>query len=81
MTKCRYIDEREFADFKENFHTLIETLNHSVTDIKEDLNSVRTNSALMNNSLRNINKILWGVVGVLSTIAVSVLIAVITKVV
>ena len=33
----KYIDEKEFHDFKDNFHTLIDTLNHNITELTTDV--------------------------------------------
>jgi hypothetical protein len=76
---CKYISENEFSDFKENFHVLIQTLNHSVTSIKSDVNSMKISSAVMNNSVRNISKVLWGLLGLLGTIATGITIALLTR--
>lgn len=79
--KCRYIDEKQFDDFKENFHILIETLNHNVTSMKDDIGTMKINTALMTNSMKNITKITWGIVGVLTTIGVAVVSAILTKII
>lgn len=86
MTK--YIDEREFYDFKENFKLLVNTFNHSITDLKEDvkkikddnckqgksLSSMQADVAVIKNSVTNSSKVVWWIMGIMGAIAVAAII-------
>lgn len=74
-----YIDEKEFSDFKENFKIMVNTFNHSVTDIKEDLKSFKDTSqsnmfiitkdvSEMKGAMKTSNKLLWILVGTIFTV-------------
>lgn len=76
---AKYVNELQFEDFKSNFHTLVNTLNHNITTIQRDVGGMKIDSAVFKNTLKNVERALYGVIGVLVTIAGAILIAVLTK--
>lgn len=87
MTK--YIDEKEFIDFKENFKLLVQTLNHNVTDIRDDMNEFKKDIKEFKNQSMEVfsefkevkgsmyitNKLMWALLGILTTISGAILIS------
>ena len=74
MTK-KYINEKEFCDFKTNFHTLINVFNHNITDMKDDAKETKdqvtiiaTLLAKMEGNMSVISKIVWWILGIIATL-------------
>lgn len=89
----KYIDEKEFCDFKQNFNTLVQTFNHSVTEIKEDVAVLKRKSessekfigkiacsvAKIEGSIGVSNKVLWWILGIVSAVIAAGLIGSLIK--
>lgn len=80
-----YVEEREFKDFKHNFHTLIDVFNHNVTGIKDDVCKIKeeiinTKIELAKNTQKteSVRTIVWWIMGILATIIGSAAVAVIS---
>ena len=72
---ARYIEEKDFCDFKQNFHTLIETFNHSMTDLKKDFKETKNKVGKiaeilseMRGSLKITQKVVWWIAGIIGTV-------------
>lgn len=86
---AKYIEENDFKDFKHNFNILIDTFNHSVTELKEDvkqikcdsnkqqniITSIREDVASIKTALRSANKLMWWIMGIISAIIISAILA------
>jgi t-SNARE complex subunit (syntaxin) len=85
----KYIDENDFKDFKHNFNVLINTFNHSVTELKEDVKQIRNDNNTQQTIIESIkedvasikatidgsNKVIWWIMGIISAIIVAVMLS------
>jgi len=85
MTR-RYISAEEFCDFKENFGVMVNTFNHSISEIKEDvkniaektsknINVIGKDVAEMRGIMKVSSRLLWALMGIISAITISALLA------
>jgi len=77
----KYINEKQFTDFKSNFTLLVETLNHNITKIEKNVDkaakateSTSLTLAELKGSFRIQSKITWGLVGVVFTVIAGIII-------
>jgi len=78
----KYIDEKEFCDFKQNFHILINTFNHSITDIKDEMVANRNNLTKLvqvvseiKGQLKVTSRLVWWIAGIISTLVAAGILA------
>ncbi|MBT3451191.1 hypothetical protein HN448_04435 [archaeon] len=78
----RYIEEKEFGDFKENFNLLVQTLNHNVTDIRDDVKKFQEGSVEifgevkeLKGQLKTSNRLLWTIIGIITTVMIAAVIS------
>lgn len=85
---CKYITEKEFEDFNHNFRTLIDTFNHSMTDVKDDVRGLKKHAESTDKAVNKISieiakfsgamsvnvKVLWWLVGIFTTLIGALLI-------
>jgi len=70
-----YINETEFCDFKENFKLMVQTLNHNITEMKDDAKVTKEqiiNMAVdlgeIKGKLKITSKIVWWILGIIAVI-------------
>lgn len=78
--KEKYVDENDFKDFKQNFNLMIQTFNHSVSDIKASVVEMRTDVREIKQTQERVStdlaelkgqykvsmKVLWWIMGILA---------------
>lgn len=74
-TKPRYIDAKTFGEFCANQRTLIDVLNHRMTTMSDDVNSVKISISSIKTDVGWTKKLLWAIFGVL----IAALLAIVIK--